>query len=66
MSILTDKIHRERYIDKKLYGYPNQQNTGHECHCIGAAMNQMPDLPNWNEMFEPLCYLGGQSVYIHK
>ena len=36
-------------------------NRTHECHCIGASMNQTPDLPTWHQTPWPLCYLGGHN-----
>ena len=39
----------KQYIPRgSTYGYPNQQNTEHECHSIGASMDRKHDLPIWS------------------
>ena len=57
-----DKIHTEKLI---IYGYINQQNNVHECHCIGTVMNRTPDILTWSQTFQPLCYLDMIKLFYH-
>ena len=46
-----------------LYRYLNQQNTGHECNCIGANMNRTTDFLTCCQTPQP--YLSGKLSNCH-